>query len=112
MRQTKANLTEPAKQLVQPDLSHEAARDHWLTNLLAQRVMGWRIARGRYLKAQRSWIPQWRFAPFIRVEDAFQLLNRASRDFRLTASEGSAFIAEVRVGDRTGRASGETKRER
>lgn len=87
----------------------DSSHDRELTQSLAAKVMGWRIARGRYLKAQRSWIPAWRFLPLTRLEDAFQLLNRASGDYKLTAVEGLAFSAEVRVGDRTGIASGEPK---
>lgn len=87
----------------------DSLHDRELTESLAVKVMGWRVARGRYLKAQRSWIPAWRFAPLIRLEDAFQLLNRASGDYKLTAVEGLTFSAEVRVGDFTGMAAGEPK---
>ena len=87
----------------------DLSEDRKLTESLAVEVMGWRVARGRFLKAHRSWIPVWRFAPLTRLEDAFQLLNSASRDYTLMAVEGAPFRAEVRVGERTGVAKGGTK---
>lgn len=48
-----------------------------LTAALAERVMGWRAAPDRFLKADRVWIPRWRFQPFSNVEDALTLLDAA-----------------------------------
>ena len=79
-----------------------------LTEMLAVQVMGWRVAPGRFIKAGRTWIPRWRFAPLTNLEHAFMLLDRTGSDFRLVRSDGT-FIAEVRVGARTGEASGEPK---
>ena len=82
--------------------------DDRLTDELVSQVLGWRLAPGRFIKARRSWIARWRFAPLERLDDAFELLDRASRDYTLTSIEG-AFTAEVRVGDRIGSASGGPK---
>src|SRR5262245_53243691 len=38
-----------------------------LTVALAERVMGWRVAPGRFIKSGRSWIPHWRFSPLTRI---------------------------------------------
>jgi hypothetical protein len=83
--------------------------DDRLTEKLAGEVFGWRAAPDRFLKGGRGWMPRWRFAPLERLEDAFQLLDRASDDYTLTANTGSTFSASVRVGERTGTASGRHK---
>lgn len=79
--------------------------DERLTEKLASQIMGWRIAPDRYLKRGRGWIRKWRFAPFTRIEDAFDLLDRAASDYTLTSSDVGAFAAEVRVKGNIGKAS-------
>jgi transcriptional regulator with XRE-family HTH domain len=83
--------------------------DDRLTESLAVRVMGWRTAPGRYLKSGRAWTPGWRFAPLTSVEDAFGLLAAAASTYTLCTGESGIFEAEVRVGGRVGKASGEPK---
>ena len=80
-----------------------------LTVELAQRVMGWRAGPDRFIKPGRSWIPRWRFAPMARLEDAFHLLDCVASAYRLQTLEDGTFSAEVRVGSRIGKASGEPK---
>jgi hypothetical protein len=48
-----------------------------LTNALAERVLGWTRARGRFICADRKWLPRWRFQPLRNIADAFQLLEAA-----------------------------------
>jgi len=48
-----------------------------LTALLAQRVMRWTVAPGRFLMENRRWKPAWRFQPTKKLEDAFRLLDAA-----------------------------------
>ena len=86
-----------------------AMTNEHLTGKLAEQVMGWRIAPDRYLKRGRGWIRKWRFAPFTRIEDAFDLLDRAASDYTLTSNAVGAFTAEVRVNGKVGRASGANK---
>jgi len=83
--------------------------DDRLTEKLAADVFGWKSAPDRFIKPGRSWIPKWRFRPFERLEDAFDLLDRVASGYRLEVCDGGAFTAEVRVGAKIGRASGETK---
>jgi hypothetical protein len=83
--------------------------DEWLTNELAARVMGWKPAPDRFVKAGRGWIPRWRFQPLTRLEDAFQLLETAGSTYSLATASDGTFSARVRVGNRIGRASGEPK---
>lgn len=79
-----------------------------LTATLVVQVLGWKVAPDRFIKSGRKWMPRWRFAPFSRLEDAFQLLDQAASQYRLEGTQ-EGFNAEVRVGERTGRASGEQK---
>jgi hypothetical protein len=50
-----------------------------------------------------------RFKPLVRIEDAFQLLDRTGAEYRLTADGKGKFIAEVQVGLSKGKASGSAK---
>jgi hypothetical protein len=78
------------------------------TAMLAERILGWKACPDRFIKSGREWIPRNRFRPLTRLEDAFLLLGRAARNFNLTSVDGQ-FTAEVRMGVRTGRATGEPK---
>ena len=49
-----------------------------LTNLLAEKVMGWKLGPNRFMMANREWTPRWRFQPTRRYEDAFRLLDQAA----------------------------------
>ena len=80
-----------------------------LTDVLAERVMGWRLAPVTYIKSDRGWIPKWRFQPLVRIEDAFQLLEAATNSYRLEAREDGTFTAEIYTGTRSGMASGPSK---
>jgi hypothetical protein len=86
-----------------------AVNDDRLTDELVCRVMGWRVAPGRFIKAGQSWTPRHRFAPLIRLDDAFQLLDRVATGCKLTMVKGGRFVAEVQVGTHVGKASGERK---
>ena len=80
-----------------------------LTAELATRVMGWSVAPDRFLTGNRGWMPRWRFAPFVRLEDAFQLLDRAATSYTLHGLDDGTFSVEVLVGTRVGKAVGERK---
>jgi hypothetical protein len=45
--------------------------DQSLTDLLAERIIGWRAMPDRYTKSARAWLPKRRFQPLVRIEDAF-----------------------------------------
>ncbi|MBM3744573.1 MAG: hypothetical protein FJW34_02105 [Acidobacteria bacterium] len=83
--------------------------DAQLIDELASRVMGWKVASGRFVKPGRSWIPKWRFAPLDRLEDAFLLLDTARATYTLSKNSDGIFTASVRVAQRLGNASGEPK---
>ena len=70
--------------------------DERLTEGLAARVMGWRLAPGRYIKSARAWIPSWKFAPLKNVADAFDLLAASGSAFTLRTGANGTFEAEVR----------------
>jgi hypothetical protein len=83
--------------------------DEQLTRELASRVMGWKIAPGRFIKQNRGWTPMSRFKPLMRIEDAFRLLDLACAKYRLMGDVKGRFDAEVRIGLAKGRASGTEK---
>jgi hypothetical protein len=85
-----------------------SAEEEVLTVRLAQLVMGWRIAPGRYLTAGRSWLSASRFKPFARLEHAFLLLDTARAVYNLSGSAG-VLTARVRIGRGIGKASGRLK---
>jgi hypothetical protein len=80
-----------------------------LTALLAEKVMGWKVRPDRFIKSGRSWIPRWRFEPLKRLEDAFTLLDTVGGIYRLSVHSEGVFTAEVRIGERIGKARGEPK---
>jgi hypothetical protein len=82
--------------------------DDRLTEVLAAKVLGWRVAPGRFIKPGRSWIPRWRFQPLTELPDAFQLLDHVAEHYTLT-QDGVAFTADVHTVSRRVVASGESK---
>ena len=81
-----------------------------LTVLFAGRVMGWRVAPGRFLLGKRRWIPRWRFQPTGNLEDAFRLLEKAApQEYSMRGDNKGNFRVQVRIGDGTGEADGASK---
>jgi hypothetical protein len=76
-----------------------------LNAILAERVMGWNVAPDRFLTGGRRWIARWRFQPLTRLEDAFELLEKAGATFTLTTAPGGGFTFWTRVNGRDGSAS-------
>ena len=83
--------------------------DERLVDELACRVFGWRAAPGRYVKGGRSWTPRHRFAPLLRLDDAFQLVDRVATSCNLIVAKGGPVFVEVQLGARVGNASGKSK---
>ena len=83
--------------------------DEHLTDFLAERVMGWRVAPDRFIKSGRKWIVRWRFAPLKSLEDAFDLLDTCGCAYTMSAGLDGQFEAEVRVDGRVGKATGNLK---
>lgn len=77
--------------------------DDRMTEQLVARVLGWRLAPGRFIKPDRGWTPSWQFNPFTKLADAFLLLDNTGAAYSLTAVTGR-FAGEVRVGESVGRA--------
>ena len=62
----------------------------------------------RYLASSgRGWVRKSRFLPLANIEDSFRALDSLSNEYRVTRSKG-VFLAEVHVGDRVGKAAGQT----
>jgi len=74
-----------------------------ITDLLAQRVMGWTRCPGRYLMENRRWIPDWRFQPLKNLEAALDLLSAAKPEFyTIEFRRRGLFTVRVQVGDIVG----------
>ncbi len=80
-----------------------------LTKLLAERAMGWRSGRGRYLIGGGQWIAQNQFQPLTRVEDAFKVLRRLDCAYSLAYRGSGVFAARVNIGQRAGEGSGRSE---
>jgi hypothetical protein len=81
-----------------------------LNDLLAERIMGWRVAPGRFMMGGRGWKPTWRFQPTNRLEDAFHLLDAANpSEYCITARQGGLFTVRVQMGGAVGEASDNVK---
>lgn len=81
--------------------------DEALTVALAEQILGWKAAPDRFIKSGRKWLPRWRFAPLMRLDDAFELLGASNSSYKLTHTPDGDFSAEVKIGGRTGKASGQ-----
>lgn len=80
------------------------ANDHLIT-LLAENIMGWRSAPGRFLTGMRGWVPNWRFQPLTNVEDALKVAHAASAGLKLVISPDGLCTAEAKVRNSSGRAN-------
>ena len=83
--------------------------DERLKEDLASHVMGWKVCPDRFIKSGRTWIPKWRFQPLQRLDDAFLLLDKVGGTYVLSLGAAGVFTAEVRIGERIGKRSGELK---
>jgi len=63
---------------------------------LAELLLGWKAAQGRFLKPGGGWCPQWRFQPFVRIADAYLLLERAER-FNIYGRAGNGYSVTVQI---------------
>jgi hypothetical protein len=105
----KQKLTKPAKVVVTPDpgITPTALPSSSLkfTLLLAERVMGWRVAPGRFLTSSRCWMPAWRFQPTKNLDNALALLDAADPDeCIIIRRRGTDWSVSIRIGDGIGKA--------
>jgi hypothetical protein len=81
-----------------------------LTALLAEKILGWRIAPGRFLMVDRQWIPRWRFQPAEKIEDAFRLLEEAApEEYSISGDDKGGIHVCVRIDGGAGEARGISK---
>jgi hypothetical protein len=77
-----------------------------LTAMLAERVMGWRVAPGRLMMGGRGWKPAWRFQPIAKREDAFRLLDAARPEqYSISARTSDGCTVHVVIGGKVGKAN-------
>jgi len=83
--------------------------DNVLINQLAQQVLHWRVGPDRFILANRSWLPKWRFNPLERLEDAFLLLDHdKSVRYVISQKDGKCQV-EVEHNGEIGRACCDSK---
>jgi hypothetical protein len=80
-----------------------------LTAALAECVMGWSVAPDRFLLGGRRWLPTWRFQPIEKLDDAFQLLEKAAPLEYSMGDDGRGFRVRVRIGKAIGEARDRSK---
>jgi hypothetical protein len=81
-----------------------------LTAVLAERVMNWEVAPGRFLLSKRRWLPRWRFQPTERIEDAFRLLDQSgAQEYSMGIDRRGLFWVRVLLKGKTGTAQGQSK---
>jgi len=84
--------------------------DDLLTAALAEKVFGWKSSPDRFIRPGRSWLPRWRFAPFVNIDDAYALLDSAKPTESVVVTDSLGQItAQVRIGNRMGSAAGSTR---
>jgi hypothetical protein len=88
---------------------NENLSDRALIDLLAEQVLGWRVAPERFMTEDRSWLPRWRFNPLERLDDAFVLLDRSLPARYQIAQAKGEFQVEVESNGRIGTAAGSPK---
>lgn len=85
-------------------------QDVRMTGELARRVMGWRTSPGRFIKANRSWTPTWKFQPLKKLEHAMNLLERAAPQyFALEGDDKTEFRVKIQIAGVIGEARGQSK---
>lgn len=80
-----------------------------LTTVLAERVMEWKAGPDRFLTANRSWIPRWKFNPLERIQDAFVLVDRSESNRYSIVKANEALEVEIQCKGGVGRATGHLK---
>jgi hypothetical protein len=76
-----------------------------LTAILAERVMGWKVAPDRFLTGNRTWMPRWRFDPTRNFDDAFRLLDEVRPESYTMGSDGTGgFRVRVQIAGTAGEA--------
>ncbi len=89
--------------------TEHATLDRDLTTKLAEKVMGWRISRDRFMTGEREWIPIHRFQPTERIGDAYKSLERARpTEYSICASDTGVCHVRIRIGTAIGEACDES----
>lgn len=69
-----------------------------LCRRLAEQVLGWKAAPGRFRTGNRRWVPSWRFQPDRDLNDAFRLLEAAkTEEYAMGANKGGKFWCRVEI---------------
>lgn len=81
-----------------------------LSAMLAEKILGWRVAPDRFLTGDRQWIPRWRFQPADKLDDAFRLLEEAApQEYSISGDDKGSIHVRVRIDGAAGEARGISK---
>ena len=80
--------------------------DQALAIRLAELLMGWKWASGRFLLGDRQWRPAWYFQPERNLGDAYSVLAAScAEEYSMGAKRGSQCWCRVRIAGVEGRAT-------
>ncbi len=80
-----------------------------LTDLLAERVMGWSIGPDRFMTGNRGWMPRWRFQPAEKLDDALRLFHEAApQEYSICGDDKGNIRVQVRIAGTVGEARGKS----
>lgn len=69
-----------------------------LAGLLAEQIMGWRVAPDRFLLGERQWKPRHYFQPTKRTADAFRLLEASSAErYTISRRDHDSCSAQIQI---------------
>jgi hypothetical protein len=76
-----------------------------LITILAERVMGWRVAPDRFLMSDRRWLPRWRFLPTEKIEHALWVLEKVKpQKYSIEGDALGNIRVKVQIADKSGEA--------
>ena len=76
-----------------------------LTEILAERVLGWGVGPERFLMGNGKWLSRWKFQPAERIEDAMRLLESAApQEFTIQGDQTGITRVSVLIAGTEGKA--------
>jgi hypothetical protein len=85
--------------------SESSSTENHISTKLAELLLGWKAAQGRFLKPGGGWCPQWRFRPFVRIADAYMLLDCTER-FQIVGKGRNDYSVAVQIRGRIAKGEG------
>ena len=83
--------------------------DHELTSQLAERVLGWKAMRTRFVRPNNTWTPRWKFAPLEKGSHAMYLLEHSGAESYTISKHHGRYTTHVTLRGKVGAAEGELR---